>query len=92
MAIYFASLVPQVFRLRAEAPDQIPHFRAETLGLACLVVLPLSAAVYFGLHFIIGQAFSSSSELTLNLALTMIFPMTLVFGLGLVAAVYGAYG
>lgn len=86
-SVYFAALVPQAVALRAKSLTQVQHFRAETLGLTCLLLVPLTLLVYAGLHFIVGRAFAEASATTLALAASMVLPMALVFGAGLVATV-----
>lgn len=86
-SIYFAALVPQAVALRAKSILQAQHLRAETLGLTCLLLVPLTLLIYAGLHFVVGRAFADATATTLELATSMVLPMALVFGSGLVATV-----
>ncbi len=86
-SVYFAALVPRAMAVQAKSRLQAQHFRAETLGLTSLLLVPLTLLVYAGLHFVVGRAFADGPATTLALATSMTLPMALMFGAGLVAAI-----
>lgn len=86
-SVYVAALVPQAVALHTKSAAQADHLRAEVLGFTCVLMIPFSILVYFGLQFVVDQAFTAASATTLDLAMSMALPMTFVFGAGLVASV-----
>lgn len=84
-------LLPLVARLRSDAPDQLPRFRAELLGLTLLLGFALGLLAWLGLPALLRAGWLGLSGPALTEALHMTGGLALLAPLGTAISLFSAW-
>jgi peptidoglycan biosynthesis protein MviN/MurJ (putative lipid II flippase) len=75
-------LLPLAARIQRQAPEQLPQFRSEMLGMALLLGLGLTAFAALGLPLLLNSGWTGLSGDSLVYAASMTSPLALLSLLG----------
>jgi peptidoglycan biosynthesis protein MviN/MurJ (putative lipid II flippase) len=84
-------LVPLVARIRQEAAEELPRFRAELLGLTFLVGVALALLAWLGLPLLLRSPRTGLPAATVAIATHMAPALVLVVPLGLLISLFSAW-
>jgi putative peptidoglycan lipid II flippase len=84
-------LVPLAARLRNDNPAELPRFRGELLAFTLLLGVGLGALFWFGLPTLLGAGRAGLTGESLDQALAMAGPLSLMLPLGLVVSLFSAW-
>lgn len=90
-SILIVVLLPLAARLRSDAPDQLPRFRAELLGITLLLGLALGMLVWLGLPALLRAGWLGLSAPALEQALHMAGGLALLAPLGTIISLFSAW-
>lgn len=83
-------LLPLFARLKAEAPDELPRFRSELLGLTLVIGIALGAFCWWGLPVLLRAGWLGLSGPALARALDMVGGLALLGPLGAAISFFSA--
>lgn len=84
-------LVPLVVRLRHDAPEELPRFRAELLGLTLLIGAALGLLAWWGLPLLLRAGWLGLSSAALAEALGMAGGLAMLAPLGVVISLFSVW-
>ncbi|WP_161988132.1 murein biosynthesis integral membrane protein MurJ [Variovorax guangxiensis] len=95
VAVWFSILtvvlLPLVARLRKDAPEALPRFRAELLGLTLIFGLMLGLLFSLGLPILLSKGWLGLSGPALTAALSMVNGLALLAPLGTLISLFSAW-
>jgi peptidoglycan biosynthesis protein MviN/MurJ (putative lipid II flippase) len=84
-------LLPLVARVRGQNPSDLPKFRGELLGLTLVAGVSLGFLAYVGLPWLLNTGLSGFTGATLEKALSMAGPLSLLLPLGAIISLFSAW-
>jgi putative peptidoglycan lipid II flippase len=84
-------LVPLVARIRQGAPSELPRFRAELLGLTCLVGVALALLDWLGLPLLLRSSWTGLPGTTVTIATRMVPALVWLAPLGVLISLFSAW-
>jgi putative peptidoglycan lipid II flippase len=84
-------LVPLAARIRDNAPDDLPRFRAELLAIALVLGVDLALIAWFGLPALLRSSWLGLSESTVRIAINIVPSMVALAPLGVLVSLFSAW-
>lgn len=84
-------LVPLAARLRNDTPAELPRFRGELLALTLILGVALGGLFWLGMQELLNSGWGGLTGESLNKAMAMAGPLSLMLPLGLVIGLFSAW-
>ncbi|AWB35009.1 hypothetical protein DBV39_16155 [Orrella marina] len=90
-SVLTAVMIPLVARIRENAPDDLPRYRAEIAGFSLMVAVGLTVLAGYGLTYLFSGDLSGLDPQTRSIANDISHLMVLLIPLGLLISLYSAW-